>query len=89
MNGKVEIKITVRVFDTIFEALPKKPPEPPEIGLWAHGEEILCGTEELANAIADLLDAVGYDATTGYYDPDEDAKAGETDELTGWWYVTV
>lgn len=56
---------------------------------WTNGSEILCRTEESANTIADLLDAMGYTAHTSYYDPAEDEKAGETDRLTGWWEVDV
>ncbi len=90
MDGRVEIKVEVKVFDTLLEALPKQPPEPPGIGIWAISDEILCGSETVADAIADLLEAAGYDCVnTGYYDPDEDERNGETDRCTGWWYVTV
>ena len=53
------------------------------------GGDIICKTEAQANAIADLLDVAGYEAVTGYYDPQEDQKNGCVDELTGHWYVSV
>lgn len=56
-------------------------------GIWTDGDEILCKTEDKADAIADLLDALGVDAHTGYYDPKEDAKEGRTFETTGFYYV--
>ena len=70
-----------------IEALPNK-----ESPIWSlfYGE-VLCESEELADAIADLFDAVGgeYTANTGYYDPEEDERNGETNSETGWWYVNV
>lgn len=56
--------------------------------IWSNGDEILCKTEAQAEAIADLLEACGYDyVRTGFYDPEEDAKEGRTFDTTGWWYV--
>lgn len=63
--------------------------------VWGTGDEILCRTESAADAIADLIESL-YRADdedilvcTGYYDPDEDARNGETDRFTGWWYVDL
>ena len=63
--------------------------------VWGTGDEILCRTESAADAIADLIESL-YCADdedilvhTGYYDPNEDARNGETDRFTGWWYVNV
>lgn len=53
------------------------------------GEQLLTETEELANALADLIDLVDDCQTTGYYDPEEDAKSGEVDEYTGYYYVSL
>ena len=47
------------------------------------GEQLLTETEELANALADLIDLVDD------YDPEEDAKSGEVDEYTGYYYVSL
>lgn len=58
--------------------------------IWSDGEHLLTKTEELANALADLIDLVDdCQTTTGYYDPEEDEKAGEVDELTGYYYVSM
>lgn len=66
-----------------------------EGSVWATGDEILCRTESAADAIADLIESLyradGEEALvrTGYYDPVEDERNGETDRFTGWWYVNV
>ena len=41
------------------------------------------------NLVADTLDAMGFTAVTGYYDPAEDERSGVTDELTGYHYVEI
>lgn len=53
------------------------------------GDEILTETEEKADRIANLLDALGLGSITGYYDPKEDASDGIDDDYTGKWYVSV
>lgn len=50
---------------------------------------ILAPTEKLANAMANMLEALGHDIVTGYYDPKADAASGETDAYTGLWYVDI
>lgn len=59
--------------------------------IWSDGSEILCETEQLAENIADLFDALYACQTvnTGYYDPEEDARNNEVDSRTGFYYVTV
>ena len=60
--------------------------------IWSpDGDEILCETEQLAEDIADFIDALyGIPvANTGYYDPEEDARNGETNQWTGYYYVTI
>lgn len=66
-------------------------PNKPEYRIWFDGDDILCETEELAEHIADFLDAIYGEQTvnTGYYDPEEDAKNNEVTDSTGWYYVTV
>ena len=83
------------MFNIILQNLPQEPYDQSN-GLiryhrvWSCGDEILCRTDAMADAIADLLEAMGYDGVnTGYYDPDEDEAAGEVDRLTGWYYVSV
>ena len=78
-------------FDEISTALEKyKGAEDKKI--WSDGNEILCPTQDYANAIADLIEALyksagkEVDAITGHYDP---AEEEESDDHTGWWYVTL
>ena len=67
----------------------------PDGEVWSAGDELLCRTEEAANAMADMFEqlyaAQGEDvkAHTGYYDPEEDKRNGEEDRYTGWWYVNI
>ena len=57
-------------------------------GFWADGEEILCKTEEQAEAVADFLEDLGFEClNTGYYDPAEDERDGCVDDHTGYWYI--
>lgn len=56
--------------------------------IWHDGSEILCDTEERAEAIADFFEALGFgDVHTGYFDPEEDERNGEVDSHTAWYYV--
>lgn len=61
--------------------------------VWGNGDELMCKTEAIADAMCDLLfqlyAAQGEEVVfhTGYYDPVEDARSGEEDRCTGWWYV--
>lgn len=63
--------------------------------VWSTKDEILCKTESAADALADLLRQLyrsqGEDVmiSTGFYDPEEDARNGEQDRFTGWWYVDI
>lgn len=63
--------------------------------IWSSGGEILCKTEEVADALADMFEclygAQGEDIliNTGYYNPADDERNGEVDRYTGWWYVNI
>lgn len=63
--------------------------------IWSDGFMILCNSEDAADKIADwfeeLIEENGKHccATTGYFDPEEDARNNEVDELTGWYYVNI
>ena len=63
--------------------------------IWSCGDEILCKTESAADALADMLECLYISqgeeilVNTGYYDPEEDARNGELDRYTGWWYVNI
>lgn len=67
----------------------------PDGEVWSAGDELLCRTEDAANAMADMFEqlyaAQGEDVKThaGYYDPEEDKRNGEEDRYTGWWYVNI
>jgi len=78
------------IFQTICENLPH---EPQEGRIWTPDEEeILCPNKEAAYAICDFLGAMAGEpqiATCGYYDPEYDAKHGQTDSRTGFWYVSM
>lgn len=59
------------------------------VEIWADDSEILIDKEDAAEAIADFLTALGLDVHTGYYDPEEDERSGETDDHTGYWYIDL
>jgi hypothetical protein len=82
-----EQEALVATFNQMLAPLPKQPDE--RLKFWTNGEDILCRTKEEAETIADLLDSMGYVASTGYFDPDEDERNEETDECTDYYYVTV
>ena len=85
------------VFDLIIKHLPKSSTGTDEYGeqivyaIWTDGQEILCGSEDIADEIADMIDSVAEKMVTcvGYYDPEEDARNKETDFRTGWYYVSM
>ena len=63
--------------------------------VWSNGCEILCKTEDGADALADMFETLyatqGEDIliNTGHYDPEEDERNNEVDSFTGWWYVNI
>lgn len=57
--------------------------------LWSDGDMIFSSSEKVINIVADLLDCVGYESVTGYYDPEEDKKQGIVDRYTGFYYLDV
>lgn len=75
------------LYALLTSALPQSSDNDPEF--WVSGNLILCKTAEEADALANFLEQLGITdcATTGYYDPEEDAAAGIEDELTGYHYV--
>ena len=75
----------------ILESICKLLPHSPDYRIWSDGTEILCETEQLAESIADLFDALYAYPTvnTGYYDPEEDERNDEVTDSTGFYYVTV
>lgn len=51
--------------------------------------QIVSKEETAVNRVADMLDSMGFDAVTGYFDPKEDERNGEVDSLTGYYYVDI
>lgn len=76
------------VLNSICRLLPHAPND---FEIWSDGEEILCREEIVADAIADLFDALyaAQTVNTGYYDPAEDERNNEVTPSTGFYYVTV
>ena len=78
-----------------FEEITDRLRDYSEGDIWTVGDEILCKTEEVADALADMFEclyrAQGEDIliVTGYYDPVEDEKYGQVDRCTGWWFVNI
>ena len=75
-------------FEKVWDIMAELP-RTPNGKMWCDGENILCRTEEQADAVADFLDSVIGDSVThtGYYDPVEDERSNEVDDHTGYWYV--
>lgn len=73
------------MFEEIVCALPTKPTRP----MWTDGDTILCSSEELANAMANMIENLyemngqGCLCVTGLFDD------SEQDKYTGWWYVEL
>jgi len=87
VSSKPHEKVVVELLGKLVELLPHE-----DARIWAHdGDEILCETEQTAETIADLFDALYGEETvnTGYYDPVEDERNGETDCRTGYYYVQI
>lgn len=56
-------------------------------GFWHNGDEFLFEREEDCESVANFLRALNFpDVHTDYYDPEEDERNNEVDELTGWYY---
>lgn len=92
MSGKLDDIGRIEWFTEIVERLR----DFSEGEVWGNGgDEIMCRSESVANAMEDLLTQLyasqGEKITicTGYYDPDEDRRNGEEDRCTGWWYVNI
>lgn len=78
-----------------FELIADRLRDYAEGDIWSTGDEILCKTKSAADAIADMFEKLYKSqggtvvVNTGYYDPEEDIRNGETDRFTGWWYVNI
>lgn len=90
MKHYTEIDREEKVISTMESILSLLPHEP-DYRIWSDNDEILCETENLAENIADLIDALYGEQTvnTGFYDPEEDVRNNEVTETTGWYYVSI
>lgn len=91
IRGGIESWKKIEWFDVISEHLRGYS----EGSVWSAGCELLCRTEDAANALADMLEQLyasqGEEVivNTGYYDPEEDKRNDEEDRYPGWWYVNI
>lgn len=84
-----------KTLDAIMKCLPHQPrcyDTSDNPGYWSSGEMILCSCETESSIIADFLEDMlketsDLDVNTGYFDPDEDARSGEQDDYTGFYYI--
>ena len=80
----------IDVFQQLANSLPRKPESDVyQVNFWYDGgEDILCKTKDLADALADWLDRHGYwNPAVGYYDPKDWGTEYLTYECGGWYYV--
>lgn len=92
---KPEKKQTERInwFYRIASSLNNCPGD--EIWHSPYTSEIMCKTESIANAVADMIEhlydaqGIGVVCVTGYYDPKEDERNGDVDVHTGWYYISI
>ena len=74
------------IWDILIAGMPRKPT--PGCDFWSDGAEILCRTEEQAEAVADLLKRTMPfpPPSAGLYDPEKDEWFGI--RYMGWHYVS-
>jgi len=78
-----------------YEEIAKRLCEGRMLDVYSDGYVILCRNEYASNLMADLIESFYLSdgeeviVNTGYFDPDEDERNGETDRFTGWWYVDL
>lgn len=80
------------LFDAIVSSLPTEPffDDGNRRPYWAYADnEIVCATEEKANALFDLFRAMNspIEVHTAYCDPIADGVDGDVSLVTGWWSV--
>lgn len=75
------------IFEAIVDRLPSLDEATESDAFFTNGEEILSADEAKLNALADMLDSMGYTSVTGFYEP---VPEGETEDgLTGLFYLSV
>lgn len=84
------------LIETILKMLPREPRSydtADDPGFWTDGNMILCPSESECEIVVEFLKDVlsGWEGTveivTGYFDPYEDVRNGETDNYTGFYYI--
>lgn len=85
------------IIQTLLSALPTEPRSydvNDDPGFWTDGDMILCPSKVECEIIATFLEDVlrefngNISVVTGYFDPYEDAGNGETDDYTGFYYIS-
>ena len=58
---------------------------------WTNNDSVAFDSSKQYRTFEDFRDAdsMGFDAVTGYFDPEEDKRSGEVDSLTGYYYVDI
>lgn len=75
------------LYEAIVDRLPSIEEATESDVFFTNGEEILSTDEAKLNALADMLDGMGYTAVTGFYEP---VPEGEPEDgLTGFFYLSV
>lgn len=90
-----EASRAVDMLNSIIEMLPKQPRSfdtADDPGFWSNGDLILCPSEYDCETVASFLEDVLREVSsviikTGYFDPFDDIRSGEQDDLTGFWYI--
>lgn len=85
------------LFNQITAMLPNEPRSydtSDDPGFWTDGSIILCPSEYDCECLACFLEDAFREISncsinTGYFDPFEDAKSGEQDDFTGFWYIEI
>ena len=76
------------LWNLMVSHLPASPGD--DADMWYDGKDILCRTEEIADALMAWMEEHGIGLPcSGYYDPEEDEREDCLDDHTGWWYVTM
>lgn len=78
-----------QLWHQLEEMLPKEPT--PDCYYWTTGHnEILSNSARAIDYLADTFDEMygGGTVITGYYDPEDGKRSGETDKRTGYYYCS-
>jgi hypothetical protein len=84
-------KAIIELLPNVFEMQSETLSDVRDTLFWTNGEEILSSNENEIDTLANMFDQLYEESTvtTGYYDPDEDDRNGETDANTGFYYLSI